>query len=68
MIHSNGLFKTENLNYTVYKNIDIKFSVQDIFLDSLSSGALNVESLENQIIKKKNKGDAKRGVSPGLKI
>ena len=38
------------INASHNKNIDIKFNVHDTFLESLLSGTLKVERLENQII------------------
>jgi len=32
------------------KNVDVKFSAQNQFLESPSSGTLNIEILESQII------------------
>jgi hypothetical protein len=37
--------------YYSNKNVEIKLSAHDAFLESLSSGFLKVERLENQIIK-----------------
>jgi hypothetical protein len=33
------------------KNVDIKFSAHDMFLEQPSSGTLEIEKLESQIIK-----------------
>ena len=39
----------ENIYY-MNKNVDIKFSLHEAYLESPSSGTLKVEKLENQMI------------------
>jgi len=45
------------------KNIDIKFSVHDTFLESPSSGMLKVERLKNQIILKSLRAIKPKGLN-----
>ena len=50
IVYSNTVIMTiyENLNNKNNKNVDIKISAHDTFLEYTSSGMLKIERLENQ--------------------
>ena len=56
-----------NIQSECNENVDIKFSAHDSFLEQPSSGTLNVERLESQIILKVL-GSKPKGLIPILKI